>query len=68
MLSFSDVEMIPILYHRSSDKHAFWSPGAWGEHPSMIQTLDHKEHAKKRSLFASAVSRQLKNLNWLILQ
>lgn len=24
----------------------------------MIQTLDHKEHAKKKSLFASAVSLQ----------
>ncbi|MCJ1398244.1 hypothetical protein MMC11_001441 [Xylographa trunciseda] len=56
MLSFSDVEMIPIIYHRSLDKDAFWSPGALGEHPSLIQTVDRKQHAEKRTLFAPTMS------------
>ncbi len=55
MLSFSDPQMLPLVYHKDVDKNEFWTPGALGEHPPLLQTLDHKEHAKKRKVIAPIV-------------
>ena len=48
--------MIPLVYHRHVDKNDFWTPGALGEHPPLIQTREHREHAKKRKVIAPIVS------------
>lgn len=55
MLSFSDPLDVPLVYHRDSDKNDFWTHGFLGEHPPIIQTLDHKEHIHKRKIMASTV-------------
>lgn len=47
--------MLPLVYHKNVDKNEFWTPGALGEHPPLLQTLDHKEHAKKRKVIAPIV-------------
>lgn len=56
MLSISDPLDVPQVYHRNCDKNDFWTPGALGEHPPLIQTIDHKEHNKKRKIMASVLS------------
>ena len=48
--------MIPHVYHRKADKDEFWTPGVLGEHPPLLQTLDHQEHARKRKILAPVVS------------
>ena len=55
ILSFNDPSMIPTVYHRNSDKDDFWTHGFLGEHPPLLQILDHKEHSSKRKVIASAV-------------
>ncbi|KUJ24271.1 cytochrome P450 [Mollisia scopiformis] len=56
MLSFSDPYMIPRIYHKKADKSDFWTPGALGRPPAMIQVKDHQEHAAKRRILAPAIS------------
>ncbi len=48
--------MIPLVYHRNVDKNDFWTPAVLGEHPPLVQTLDHRDHAKKRKIIAPIVS------------
>ncbi|KAL2042252.1 hypothetical protein N7G274_004740 [Stereocaulon virgatum] len=56
MLSFSKAHMIAQVYHRKVDKDDFWTHGALGEHPPMLQTKDHEEHVKKRKIIAPVLS------------
>ena len=60
MLSFSNARLIPLVYHRDVDKNDFWTAGALGAHPPLIQIRDHREHAKKRKCVAPIVSLMLK--------
>lgn len=52
--------MIPLVYHRNVDKNDFWTAGALGAHPPLIQTQCHREHAKRRKCVAPVVSLNLK--------
>ncbi len=54
-LAFSDPLDVPLVYHRKSDKDDFWKHGVLGEHPPLLQTLDHRDHMRKRKFIASAV-------------
>lgn len=56
MLSFEDPHMLPRIYHKDADKNDFWTPGALGIPPALIQVRNHREHAAKRKIFAPAVS------------
>ena len=55
MLSVNDPLDVPQIYHKDCDKNDFWTHGALGEHPPLIQTLGHKEHSQKRKIIASMV-------------
>lgn len=55
LLSFSDPLDIPLVYHRKSDKDSFWTHGALGEDPPLLQTLEHREHSRKRKMMAPVV-------------
>lgn len=55
MLSISDPLDVPLVYHRYSDKDDFWTHGFLGKHPPLIQTLNHKDHIRKRKAMASVV-------------
>lgn len=57
MLSFSDPRLLPEVYHRQADKPPFYASWLFGETAAMFQTLPHGEHAAKKKVVASCVSR-----------
>ena len=55
LLSISDPQMLPDVYHRYADKSDFYSHGVMGERVPTLQTLDHHEHAVRRRITAPSV-------------
>ena len=56
LISISDPDLIPTIYHRYADKSDFYTHGVLGERPPTVQILDHDEHAAKRRIIAPLVS------------
>ena len=55
LLSISDPQMLPDVYHRYADKSGFYTHGVMGERAPALQTLDHHEHAMRRRIIAPSV-------------
>lgn len=56
LLSFSDAELLPRVYHSHADKPSFYGSWLFGTTNAMFLTLDHKEHARKRRVIGPCVS------------
>ncbi|KAI4138249.1 MAG: hypothetical protein LQ341_004751 [Variospora aurantia] len=63
LVSFDDPRMIPEVYQKCLDKTTFYTPAVMGETPSMFWTLNHKDHALKKRLFAPSVSHNFKHMS-----
>lgn len=63
LVSFDDPRMIPEVYQKCVDKTTFYTPAVMGETPSMFWTLNHKDHALKKRLFAPSVSHNFKHMS-----
>lgn len=48
LLSFSDPELLPVIYHRRADKTPLYSSWLFDNAISMFQTLPHDLHAQKK--------------------
>ena len=55
LLSKSDPQMLPKVYHRSADKSEFYIRGVTDERAPTVQTLGHQEHAARRKIIAPSV-------------
>lgn len=56
LLSFSDPELLPKVYHKRADKPNFYKTWLFGDIPAMFQSLKHNEHAAKKRLISPHVS------------
>ncbi|KAK3319551.1 cytochrome P450 [Cercophora scortea] len=56
LLSFSDPTLLPQIYHRSTDKPAFYGSWMFGHTASMFQSLKHADHYAKKRLVAPCCS------------
>ena len=52
LLSISDPQMLPNMYHRYADKSEFYIHGVMGERAPTFQILGHQEHAERRKIIA----------------
>ena len=55
VLSISDPELLPKVYHRNADKPPLYSTWLFGDVAAMFQTLNHEEHAMKKKLVSPCV-------------
>ena len=55
LLSFSDPTLLPGVYHRHSEKTAFYSPGMAGEERPLLQIQGDVEHAANLKILSPMV-------------
>ena len=55
LLCFSDPTLLPEIYHRYSEKTAFYHPGIAGEERPLLQTRGPLEHAAKVKILSPTV-------------
>ena len=59
LLSISDPRLLPEIYHRHSEKTAFYTPGMAGEEHPLLQIQGHSEHTAKLKVLSPTVGLQL---------
>lgn len=55
MVSFSDPEMLPLIYHRHADKPNFYGSWMFGDTAAHFQSLSHQSHALKKKIISPCV-------------
>ncbi|MCJ1432411.1 hypothetical protein MMC27_001767 [Xylographa pallens] len=56
MLSISDPELLPEIYHRKADKPSFYASWMFGNTSAMFQTLEYEQHAVKKRVVSPCCS------------
>lgn len=54
LLAVNDPHLLPLIYHRHANKTDVYTTGVLGELAPPFQTIDWKEHARKRKRVASS--------------
>ena len=58
LIHIFDARMLPLVHHKSANRSPVYNTGAFGEHKSILNTADAKEHAEKRKIIAAEVCRR----------